>query len=124
MTASISPQAKVVEKASAKAQVAIGVASAAFVSSGIGCLVIGLMVTGAEMSPGLKTALTWSNPVGPLSGKTGVGVIAWIVSWVILHTLWKDKEMDFGKVFTITLILIALGFLFTFPPFFELFTAE
>jgi hypothetical protein len=32
--------------------------------------------------------------------------------------------MDFGKVFTITLILIALGFLFTFPPFFELFTAE
>jgi uncharacterized membrane protein YkgB len=82
------------------------------------------MVTGAEMSPGLKTALTWSNPVGPLSGKTGVGVIAWIVSWVILHTLWKDKEMDFGKVFTITLILIALGFLFTFPPFFTLFAAE
>jgi hypothetical protein len=124
MTASISTQAKTVEKVSAKAQVAVGVASAAFVSSGIGCLVIGLMVTGAEMSAGLKTALTWSNPVGPLSGKTGVGVIAWIVSWVILHTLWKDKEMDFGKVFTITLILIALGFLFTFPPFFELFTAE
>jgi hypothetical protein len=124
MTASISTQAKTVEKVSAKAQVAVGVASAAFVSSGIGCLVIGLMVTGAEMSAGLKTALTWSNPVGPLSGKTGVGVIAWIVSWVILHTLWKDKEMDFGKVFTITLILIALGFLFTFPPFFGLFAAE
>lgn len=83
-----------------------------------------LMVTGAEMSAGLKIALTWSNPVGPLSGKTGVGVIAWIVSWVILHTLWKDKEMDFGKVFTATLILIALGFLFTFPPFFGLFAAE
>ena len=124
MTASISPQAKTVEKVSANAQVAVGVASAAFVSSGIGCLVIGLMVTGAEMSAGLKSALTWSNPVGPLSGKTGVGVIAWIVSWVILHTLWKDKDMDFGKVFTITLILIALGFLFTFPPFFGLFTAE
>jgi hypothetical protein len=76
MTASISTQAKTVEKVSAKAQVAVGVASAAFVSSGIGCLVIGLMVTGAEMSAGLKTALTWSNPVGPLSGKTGVGVIA------------------------------------------------
>ena len=124
MTASISTQAKTVEKVSAKAKVAVGVASAAFVSSGIGCLVIGLMVTGAEMSEGLRSALTWSNPVGPLSGKTGVGVIAWIVSWVILHTLWKDKEMDFGKVFTITLILIALGFLFTFPPFFGLFTAE
>jgi hypothetical protein len=124
MTALTSPEAKVVEKVSAKARVAIGVASAAFVSSGIGCLVIGLMVTGAEMSEGLKNALNWWNPAGPLTGKTGVGVIAWLVSWVILHTLWKDKEMEFGKVFTVTLVLIALGFLFTFPPIFTLFAAE
>jgi hypothetical protein len=32
--------------------------------------------------------------------------------------------MEFGKVFTVTLILIVLGFLFTFPPFFTLFAAE
>lgn len=124
MTTSISAEAKTGEKVSAKAKVAIGAASAAFVSSGIGCLIIGLMVTGAEMSPGLRTALTWSNPVGPLSGKTGVGVIAWLISWAILHSMWKDKEMEFGKVFTATLILVALGFLLTFPPFFELFAAE
>ena len=124
MTASISTQAKTVEKVSAKAHTAIGVASAAFVSSGIGCLVIGLMVTGAEMSEGLKNALNWWNPAGPLTGKTGVGVIAWMVSWVILHTMWKDKDMDFGKVFTVTLIMIALGFLLTFPPIFGLFAAE
>src|SRR5512138_3532455 len=117
MTASISSQSKVVEKAAAKATAAVGVASAAFVSSGIGCLFIGLMVTGAEASAGLKTALTWSSGVGPLSGKTGVGIIAWIISWAILHAMWKDKEMNFGKVFTATLILIALGFLLTFPPF-------
>lgn len=124
MTASISTQAKTVEKVSAKAHTAVGVASAAFVSSGIGCLVIGLMVTGAEMSEGLKNTLNWWNPAGPLTGKTGVGVIAWIVSWVILHTMWKDKDMDFGKVFIVTLIMIALGFLLTFPPIFGLFAAE
>jgi hypothetical protein len=124
MTTSISAEAKPVEKVSARAKVALGVASAAFVSSGIGCLIIGLMVTGAEMSPGLRTALTWSNAVGPLSGKTGVGVIAWLISWAILHSMWKDKEMEFGKVFTVTLILVALGFLLTFPPFFGLFAAE
>jgi hypothetical protein len=124
MTTSISAEAKPVEKVSAKAKVAVGVASAAFVSSGIGCLIIGLMVTGAEMSAGLRTALTWSNAVGPLSGKTGVGVIAWLISWAILHSMWKDKEMEFGKVFTVTLILVALGFLLTFPPFFGLFAAE
>jgi len=124
MTASISTQTKTVEKVSAKAHTAVGVASAAFVSSGIGCLVIGLMVTGAEMSEGLKNTLNWWNPAGPLTGKTGVGVIAWMVSWVILHTMWKDKDMDFGKVFTVTLIMIALGFLLTFPPIFGLFAAE
>jgi hypothetical protein len=32
--------------------------------------------------------------------------------------------MEFGKVFTATLILIALGFLLTFPPFFGLFAPE
>lgn len=124
MTASISSDVKVVEKASAKAEAAVGVASAAFVASGIGCLVIGLMVTGAEMSEGLKNALNWWNPAGPLTGKTGVGVIVWLVSWVILHSMWKDKDVAFAKAFTVTLILIALGFLLTFPPIFTLFAAE
>ncbi|GIK37495.1 MAG: hypothetical protein BroJett011_13280 [Chloroflexota bacterium] len=124
MTASISSDVKVVEKASAKAEAAVGVASAAFVASGIGCLVIGLMVTGAEMSEGLKNALNWWNPAGPLTGKTGVGVIVWLVSWVILHSMWKDKDVAFAKSFTVTLILIALGFLLTFPPIFTLFAAE
>lgn len=124
MTASISSQVKAAEKATAKAAAAVGVASAAFVSSGIGCLVIGLMVTGAEMSEGLKNALNWWNPAGPLTGKTAVGVIAWLISWAILHTIWKDKDVEFGKAFTATLIFIALGFLLTFPPFFTLFAAE
>ncbi len=124
MTASISSEVKVVEKASAKAEAAIGVASAAFVASGIGCLVIGLMVTGAEMSEGLKNALNWWKPAGPLTGKTAVGVIVWLVSWVILHSMWKDKDVAFAKAFTVTLILIALGFLLTFPPIFTLFAAE
>jgi bifunctional ADP-heptose synthase (sugar kinase/adenylyltransferase) len=99
----------------------LGAASAAFVASGIGCLVIGLLTTLAEVSEGLKTALNWWNPAGPLSGKTGLGVIAWAVSWLVLHRLWKDQESDFGRAFTLTLILLAVGFLLTFPPVFELF---
>ncbi|MCG3210262.1 MAG: hypothetical protein FOGNACKC_03893 [Anaerolineae bacterium] len=102
-------------------KVATGVASAAFLSGGIGVLVIGLMVTGAEMSEGLKNALNWWNPAGPLVGKTLVGILAWLISWGVLHAAWKDKETDFGKTFTISLILIGLGFLLTFPPIFEIF---
>jgi hypothetical protein len=103
------------------AKVAIGVAAAAFLSGGIGTLVIGLLTTGAVLSEGLKNALNWWDPAGPLSGKTGVGVLAWLISWVLLHTLWKDKDMDFNKIFVITLVLIGLGFVFTFPPVFEAF---
>jgi hypothetical protein len=102
-------------------KIPIGAAAAAFLAAGIGSLLIGLMTTGAVISSGLKNTLNWWGPVGPLSGKTGVGIIAWAISFVILHTIWKDKEVDFNKVFTVTLVLIGLGFLFTFPPVFDIF---
>lgn len=102
------------------AQTKLGAASAAFVASSLGCFFIGLFTTLAEISPAIKTALTWSVPVGPLSGKTILGVILWVISWLVLHNLWKDKESDFGKSLTITLILVVLGLLLTFPPVFQL----
>jgi hypothetical protein len=101
-----------------------GRAAAALVASGVGTLAIGLLTTLAEASAGLKTFLTWSTPVGPLSGKTGLGVIIWLISWGVLNYLWKDKNSDLGRAFTITLILIALGLVLTFPPVFEAFAAE
>lgn len=104
-----------------QAIVTTGPAAAALVASGIGTLVIGLMTTGAVISEGLKTFLNWWDPAGPLTGKTGVGVIVWLISWIVTHTLWKDRDSDLGKAFTITLILIGLGVLLTFPPVFEAF---
>ena len=121
MAERVEVQAKAVKRERTSAKVAIGVASAAFLAGGVGTLVIGLMTTGAVTSEGLQNALNWWNPAGPLTGKTGVGVIAWLISWVLLHAFWKDKEMDFNRVFTITLILIGVGFLLTFPPVFEAF---
>jgi uncharacterized membrane protein YkgB len=71
------------------------------------------------MNTVVKSALTWSAPVGPLSGKVGVGVILWVISWVILHNLWKDQDSDIGKSLTLTLVFFVLGFLLTFPPIFQ-----
>jgi len=101
-----------------------GPAAAAILASGVGCLVIGVMTTGAEMNASLKTALTWSDPVGPLSGKTLVGVIAWLIVWAILHFLWKGKDVNLRRVYIAALVLIAVGFLFTFPIFFQAFAGE
>ena len=98
-----------------------GPAAAAILSAGVGSAVIGLLTTGAVISAGLKSALNWWRPAGPLTGKTGVGVIAWLVSWIVLHTLWRDRDVAFARLLVVTLVLLALGLLLTFPPVFEAF---
>lgn len=98
-----------------------GPAAAAMIAGGIGTLMIGVLTTGAVISSGLKSFLNWWNPAGPLTGKTGVGVIVWLVSWLILNTLWKDKESNLRGAFIITLVLVGIGVILTFPPVFEAF---
>lgn len=104
-----------------QSHIAVHAASAAFIASGIGVFAMGLMTTGAVISEGLKNALNWWNPAGPLVGKTGIAILAWLISWVLMNTVWKDKELELHKSFTITLVLIIVGVLLTFPPVFEIF---
>lgn len=98
-----------------------GPAAAAFLAAGIGALTMGLVTTLAAASPAINNALNLYRPVGPLSGKTIAEVVVWLIAWAVLHVMWKDKQVNFNAVMTTTLILIALGFLGTFPIFFELF---
>lgn len=98
--------------------------SAAVIASGIGSVMLGLATIGAEANDSIKTALTWNVGVGPLSGKTGVAVIAFVVSWVILHFVFRDRPIRLVRGFTIGIILVALGLLMTFPPVFLLFEAQ
>ena len=104
-----------------------GPVAAAFVATGIGELVLGLMVTLAEMNAAIRSFLDFSksyglgNGVGPLSGKVAVAVVAYIVSWVVLHFLWREKEIQFRTWFGTALALVAIGFALTFPPIFLLF---
>ena len=104
-------------------RVATGVAAAAFLAGGIGCFVLGLLVTLTEIPAlvDLKNGLNWTNPVGPLSGKTGVAIIAFLVSWAIAHFTMKDKDVNLKTYVIVAGILTGLGFLMTFPPFFDLF---
>jgi hypothetical protein len=98
-----------------------GAGAAAVVAAGIGTFTIGLMTSLAEASTSLSNSLNWYSPSGPLSGKIGVGVVAWLVAWVILQAAWKNKNVNFGRAFSWSLALIFLGFLLTFPPVFSLF---
>ncbi len=98
-----------------------GPVAAAFLAAGIGSFALGVLTTGAEASEAVANALRWSAPVGPLSGKTGLAVIVWLVAWAVLASRWRSKEVAFRAVYRWTLVLIALGLLLTFPPFFQAF---
>ncbi|HEY3247104.1 MAG TPA: hypothetical protein VGK88_02270 [bacterium] len=101
-----------------------GPAAAALIAAGLGTFTIGLMTTLAEASAGFRSSLNFYNPSGPLSGKTGVAVVVWLISWFVLHSMWKTRNPEIGRILTWTLVFIGLGFLLTFPPIFEAFAAE
>jgi hypothetical protein len=94
---------------------------AAMLAAGIGCFVLGLMVSLGQGSKAISGMLNFYDPVGPLGGKTIVAVVVWLIAWGVLASKWKDQSADFGKVYTVTLILVGLGLLGSFPLFFDLF---
>jgi uncharacterized membrane protein YkgB len=96
-----------------------GAVAAAALAVGLGALAFGIAVVASEASPALAAKLNWYNPTGPLSGKASVGIIVWLVAWAVLSALWKRGEVKMKPVLTATLVLIALGFILTFPPVFD-----
>lgn len=97
-----------------------GAAAAALLAAGIGSMVLGIDVILAESWEPIKKAFTLSAPVGSLSGKTTFAVVVWLGCWALLHAWFGDREVDLGPWLRAAIILVGLGFLFTFPPFFGL----
>lgn len=112
-----------------------GPVAAAFLASGIASLFVGIGVVLNEASGTIKDAIGvdfnaflqfdknfgFGSGVGPLSGKVGLAIIAFVVSWVAFHLWLRGKEVNFRNYFMASLVLIALGFALTFPPIFILF---
>ena len=98
-----------------------GPVSAAILAGGVGALLLGLLTTLAEASTDIKDLLSFYDPVGPLSGKTIGAIVLWLITWGVLHMMWKDKAVESTRVLVASLILIGLGALGTFPIFFQAF---
>ena len=92
---------------------------AAFLAAGIGSFVVGLVVllneTGVFVSP------TLYGPAGGVSGRTTIAVVVWLFVWLLLHARWKHQRLESRRLLLVTLVLIALGVLGTFPPFWAVF---
>jgi hypothetical protein len=104
-----------------------GPVAASFIAAGVGCFVLGLIIVLNEAtilsSGSLDFAKNYGigSGVGPLSGKVILSTVAFLGTWGVLGFLWRKKEVNFMRAFMVASAFVALGFLLTFPPVFELF---
>ena len=101
-----------------------GPIAASIIAGGIGATALGLFTTLAEASADIKEWLDYKSSVGPLSGKTIMAVVVWLVAWAILHVVYRGKPYETRRAFTIAVVLVGLGVLGTFPTFFQAFASE
>jgi len=98
-----------------------GPAMAAIVGAAAGVFALGLLTTLAAAGEGVKEWLAFQNRVGPLSGKTTMAGVAWLVAWGVLHLVWRKRDVPFVPVVILAGALLLAGNLLMFPPIFERF---
>lgn len=101
-----------------------GPAAAALLAAGVGCAAFGVIVTVDEASVPVDTVLTLSTSVGSLSGKTLLGVAVYLLAWAVLHGAWRARSVDLARVARGSCLLLIVGLLGTFPPFYALFATH
>jgi hypothetical protein len=113
MTTPISPAVT-----TGREDLANGGAMAAFLGAGVGAFAMGLVVLLNEAR--IFAAPAVYGPAGGVSGRTTLAMVAWLVAWGVLHYRWRDREIASRRIYTVTVILIALGIVGTFPPVWQL----
>ena len=101
-----------------------GPVAAALLATGVGSLVLAILVVIAEANESFAMSLAYSDRVGPLSGKTIWAVGAYAGSWAILAVALRGRRMNLRAVAVLSGVLLALALVGTFSPFFELFKSE
>jgi hypothetical protein len=92
---------------------------ASILAAGIGAFAMGLVVLLNEA--GLFAAPALYAPAGGVTGRTTLAALVWLAAWAVLHARWRRRQITApGRLFVVTLALVAAGVLGTFPPFWAL----
>ena len=97
-----------------------GAGAAAILAAGIGCGMVGILAFAGDASASIGKLLNIYNPTGALSGVTTFAIVVWLVAWILLHRLWNGRTVAMGRINVSAFVLLAIGFLLTFPPFMDL----
>jgi hypothetical protein len=99
-----------------------GGAWAALLSAAIGGAAFGLLTDASECSARVAKMLNWYNPSGALSGVAISAILVWVITWILLRAKLGNKRLTnqwMPMAMTVFLVLVAI--VTTFPPFYELF---
>lgn len=100
-----------------------GPMAAVLLAAGIGSFALGLFTTLAAASSGFNDRLIMDagRGVGPLSGKTIGATVVFVIAWVALHFMWRERDRILRSATIAFVVLTLLGLLGTFPIFFQAF---
>ncbi len=101
-----------------------GPAAAVLLATGLGAFVLGLLTTISEASEGMHDFLQMYDRVGPLAGKTILAGAVFFGSWGILTAALRRRNPPVRPVLVVTVVLLVIGFVMTFPIFFQAFASE
>jgi hypothetical protein len=96
-----------------------GPAAAVVLAAGLASFALGLLAVLTAASPSVSSALTLSDRVGDLSGVTTAVAVVFFAAWGLLAITWRRADPSLVRVAAASAVLIALGLLGTFPPFFD-----
>jgi len=93
----------------------------------IGLLTMGIVHMATDASTGfsnwvLSVGKLWipnAQGIGPYSGKETFLLIAWLLSWAVLHSLLRKRDMRLAVPVVIFVVGTALATLFIYTPFID-----
>lgn len=101
-----------------------GPALAVFIAAGVGAAVLGIMTTLAEAYTGFADKVNLQHRVGPLSGKITFSGLAFVIVWAALSPVVWKRNLPWMPALLVGGALLAVGFVGTFPTFFQLFAPD
>ena len=97
-----------------------GRGAAAVLAAGIGAFALGSIAVAADKLPSVARALIFYRPTGQLSGVSSGAILVWLGAWLLLHSRWRKRDVELRRFVTISIVLLAVGMLLTFPPLADL----
>jgi hypothetical protein len=94
---------------------------AAVVAAGVGCAALGAVTVAASAFASFGDFLTLYAPAGPLTGKATLATLIYLIAWVNLHARLRDRELHVFRAFLLTMALLLVGLIGTFPPVYQAF---